>query len=151
MDQYSDASRLEALTSRIKLDAQTQWDSGLTHYILSVDGQANTAYLIQWVESIGWKLEHAGWVWAPRSYVVFGGIGILDSEIVGNFLFGPPGGPSSVPRRGEAVLGKHRGVARTRFFEAALASSLTSVLADDGILPALLHRGADPGTSFWRS
>jgi hypothetical protein len=88
----------------VRADAQRHWDSGYTHYFLTVDGTANTAYLIQWVETVGWRLEHAGWVWAEKGYVGYGGFGVLNSGVIGNFLFGRPEGvkpASSSP----AVLG----------------------------------------------
>jgi hypothetical protein len=90
--------KLEDLADRVKRDAQDHWNSGYTHYMLSIDGQQNTAYLIQWVESVGWHLDHAGWVWAQKGYAGYGGFGVLDSGVIGNFLFGRPGATPSVPR-----------------------------------------------------
>lgn len=93
------SKKLDEMTLRVRNDAQAHWDTGYTHYMLSIDGMANTAYMIQWVESIGWRLEHAGWVWAEKGYMGYGGFGVLNSGLMGNFLFGRPGGPSSLARR----------------------------------------------------
>jgi hypothetical protein len=90
--------RREGIVSLVRSDAQQHWDSGYTHYLLTIDGQENTAYLIQWVESIGWRLEHAGWIWAEKGWVGYGGFGVLNSGVIGNFLFGRPGGASSLAK-----------------------------------------------------
>jgi hypothetical protein len=45
---------------------------------------------IQWVENVGWHLEHAGWVWAEKGSVGFGGFGLLNNCVLGNFLFRRP-------------------------------------------------------------
>src|SRR3954462_9336732 len=96
---YADKTR-EALVNRLRQDPQAHWDSGYTHYMLTIDGQENTAYLIQWVESVGWRLEHAGWIWAEKGWVGYGGFGVMNSGVIGNFLFGRPGGASSLARSG---------------------------------------------------
>jgi hypothetical protein len=91
------------VASRITGEAQSHWDAGFTHYLLTIDAQQDTAHLIQWVESIGWKLEHAGWVWAQKGWIGYGGFTLPDSGVVGNFLFGRPGGPSSVRVPGDST------------------------------------------------
>jgi hypothetical protein len=48
-------------------------------YLLTIDRSANTAYLIQWVENVGWHLEHAGWVWAEKGTVGYGGFGMQNN------------------------------------------------------------------------
>ncbi len=94
-----DDKRRDQIATNVGADAQAHWDSGYTHYYLTVDGQANTAYLIQLVENLGWRLEHAGWVWAEKGYLGYGGFGVLNNGMIGNFLFGRPGGvePGSMP------------------------------------------------------
>src|SRR5436190_2618523 len=81
---------VEEIGARVRAEAQDHWDQGSTWYLLTIDGSANTAYLIQWVENVGWHLEHAGWVWAEKGTVGYGGFGILNNGIVGNFLFRRP-------------------------------------------------------------
>jgi hypothetical protein len=55
---------VEEMGARVRNDAQGYWDQGYTWYLMTIDGSANMACLIQWVENVGWQLEHAGWVWA---------------------------------------------------------------------------------------
>ncbi len=47
---------------RIRADAQQHWDEGFTHFYLTVDSPEHATRLIQWVENVGWHLEHVGWV-----------------------------------------------------------------------------------------
>ena len=78
---------VEEVGARVRNDAQGYWDQGYTWYLMTIDGSANTAYLIQWVENVGWQLEHAGWVWAEKGYVGYGGFRVLNNSVIGNFLF----------------------------------------------------------------
>jgi hypothetical protein len=55
---------------------------------------------IQWVENVGWHLEHAGWVWAEKGTVGYGSLGLLNNSIIGNFLFRRPAG-KPVPSRAD--------------------------------------------------
>ena len=91
---------VEEIGARVRAEAQDHWDQGSTWYLLTIDGSANTAYLIQWVENVGWHLEHAGWVWAEKGTVGYGGVGLMNSSIIGNFLFKTTGGQTrAVSRR----------------------------------------------------
>jgi hypothetical protein len=78
---------VEEIGARIRKEAQANWDQGYTWHLLTLDGSANTAYLIQWVENVGWQLEHAGWIWAEKGCVGYGGFRLLDNSMIGNFLF----------------------------------------------------------------
>jgi len=90
--------KLEHLARATTTDARTHWEQGFTHFLLSVQAPEYTAYLIQWVESVGWVLEHAGWIWA-ETRPGFGGHGLMNPGPVGNYLFGRPGGASSLAVR----------------------------------------------------
>lgn len=91
---------VEEIGARVRQNAQTEWDQGYTWYLLTIDGSENTAYLIQWVGNVGWRLEHAGWVWAEKGTIAVGGFGMMNNGIVGNFLFRrPPDKP--VPSRAD--------------------------------------------------
>ena len=81
---------VEEIGARVRTEAQDHWDEGYTWHLLTIDGSANTAYLIQWVENVGWHLEHAGWVWAEKGYNGYGGFGMQNNSILGNFLFRRP-------------------------------------------------------------
>ena len=81
---------VEEIGARVRTEAQDHWDEGYTWHLLTIDGSANTAYLIQWVENVGWRLEHAGWVWAEKGYIGYGGFGMQNNSILGNFLFRRP-------------------------------------------------------------
>jgi hypothetical protein len=88
--------KLDQISARVTADARQHWDEGYTHFFLSIQATDHSAHLLQWVESIGWVLEHAGWVWAEKGYVGYGGFGLLNSAVVGNYLFGRPGGARSL-------------------------------------------------------
>jgi hypothetical protein len=91
---------VEEIGARVRTEAQDHWDQGYTWYLLTIDGSANTAYLIQWVENVGWHLEHAGWVWAEKGYIGYGGFGMQNNGILGNFLFRRPA-DKPVPSRAD--------------------------------------------------
>jgi hypothetical protein len=78
---------VEEIGARVRADAQASWDRGYTWYLMTLEGSANTAYLIQWVENVGWQLEHVGWIWAEKGYVGVLGFRLLNNTMVGNFLF----------------------------------------------------------------
>jgi hypothetical protein len=91
---------VEETGARVRTEAQTDWDQGYTWHLLTIDGSENTAYLIQWVENVGWRLEHAGWVWAEKGYIGYGGFGMQNNGILGNFLFRRPA-DKPVPSRAD--------------------------------------------------
>jgi hypothetical protein len=39
---------VEEIGARVTTEAQDHWEQGYTWYLLTIDGSANTAYLIQW-------------------------------------------------------------------------------------------------------
>lgn len=71
----------------IKDDAKARWDAGYTHHVVSLEASDDPAYYLQWIENVGWKLTHAGFVWAEKGYVGYGGFGLLNSSVVGTFVF----------------------------------------------------------------
>lgn len=95
----------------LRAHAQEAWDTGRTFYVMQVtldhaDGKPpeDAAGSLQLVESIGWKLEHAGYVSQPKTQIPggvvgFGGIGVLGkdkflNDLVGVYTFRRPGGES---------------------------------------------------------
>jgi hypothetical protein len=59
---------VEEIGARVRAEAQDHWDQGYSWYLLTIDGSANTAYLIQWVENVGLALG-ARWLGVGREGV----------------------------------------------------------------------------------
>jgi hypothetical protein len=72
----------------VKEEARSHFLAGYSHFLLRIE--TDDTYMIQAVESVGWVLEHAGWVGAEKGYVGYGGFGVLNSAMVGNYLFRRP-------------------------------------------------------------